>query len=513
MKIAFAVRAAAISAIVAIGLAGCSTGGSSAGGSSAGGAGEEQTLRLAQSAAPGNFDIGSWSGGESLLATAVYDTIVTLDVDGKLSPGIAESWEYNDDRTVLTLHIRKGMQFSDDAPVDANAVKASLDALRKGASSSAAWASVASVDAPDESTVVVTLSKADAALLPNMAGTNGAVGAPTALGVESSKLTPVGSGPYTLNTTKTVVGSKYVLDRNPDNWNVDAYPFEHVEVSVLADPTAAQNALRSGQVDVLPAAGTAEQVAQYSKSEFNSGENKPTAVAVLWLADHKGEVVPALADPRVREAINLVFDRKTIASKLIGSGSQPTNQLVNPEDAAFSEELFDVTPYDVDKAKKLMAEAGYADGFPVTMPSTPISTQFESVITQSLANINITVTWESVPFQDFFAKVFGKSYGMYFMFNGLSSFDAIDVKSSLGGAFNPFQTSTPELDQLLAAGDVASEDDQDAAWGAVNEYLVKNFWDAPLNVTNGFWAAAKDVKYTPPTQYNVNLLAYAPAAE
>jgi peptide/nickel transport system substrate-binding protein len=512
MKIASAVRAVAVSAIVAIGLAGCSAGGSSSGSSGGSTGVSSQTLHLATTAPPGSFVIGSWSGGESLLSTAVYDTLVTLDVDGKLAPGIAKSWEYNADRTVLTLHIRSGMKFSNGEAVDAKAVAASMEALRKGASSSASWAHVSSVAAKDASTVVVTLSQADAALLPNMAGTNGAIGAPSALAAASSKLTPVGSGPYTLDTKKTVVGSKYVLDRNPKNWNASNYRFAHVEVSVIGDTTAAQNALRSGQVDVLPAAGTQAQVAQFSKSQFNSGENKPTAVAVLWIADRAGKIQPALADPRVREAINLVFDRKTIASKLIGPGSQPTNQVVNPLNPSFSKKLLDVTPFDVAKAKKLMADAGYANGFKVTMPSTPISTQFESVITQSLASINITATWESVPFQDFFAKVFGQSYPMYFMFNGLSSFDSIDVMSSIGGAFNPFGTTTPELQQLLTTANSAPDNQQAAAWGAANEYLVKNYWNAPLNVTSGYWVASNKVKYTAPTQYNVNLLAYAPAA-
>lgn len=505
MKIALALRTVAVAAVAAIALAGCTAGGTSDKPS-----GGEQTLRLSQGGTPSNFTIGEWGGGENLLSTAVYDTVITMGVDGKLLPGIAKSWQYDDSRTKLTLDIRTGMKFTDGEALDAEAVSASLEALRKGTVSQAAWARVASVEPKDDSTVVVTLSAPDAAFLPALTNSNGAVGAPKTLTAESSQLKPVGSGPYILNDQKTVVGSKYVLDRNPDHWNVASYPFEHVEVSILADPTAAQNALRSGQLDVL---GSAENADQYPAAQFNSGENKPTSLAVLWLSDRAGTIVPALADPRVRQAINLAFDRDTIASNLIGKGSSATNQVVSDIDSAFSKDLLDVTRYDVDKAKKLMAEAGYADGFSVTMPSTPYSVQYESVMTQSLGNIGITVNYESVALTDFFTKVATKNYAMYFMYNGMASNNAVDVKSSLGGIFDPFRSATPELTQLIAAADAASDEEQGAAWGDVNEYLVRNSWNAPLNQVNGFWVASKKVKFTAPTQYNLNLLPYAPAGE
>ncbi|PPF38023.1 ABC transporter substrate-binding protein [Rathayibacter sp. AY1A3] len=505
MKVASALKAVAVTAAVAIALAGCTAGGSPEGSS-----GAEQTLHLSQGGTPSNFTVGQWGGSENLLSTAVYDTLVTMDTDGTLIPGMAESWEYDDSRTKLTFDIRSGMTFTDGEKADAEAVVASLEALRVGTVSQAAWARVSSVEAPDDSTVVVNLSAPDAAFLPALTNSNGAIGAPEALTAESSQLEPVGSGPYILNTEKTVAGSKYVLDRNPDNWNVAAYPFEHLEVSILADPTAQQNSLRSGQLDVLP---SADDVEQYPAAQFDTGENKPTSLAVLWLSDRAGTIVPALADVRVRQAINLALDRDTIASKLIGNGSTATNQVVSDIDSAFSEDLLDVASYDLDKAKSLMAEAGYADGFAVTMPSTPYSAQYDSIISQSMSDIGITVNYESVALTDFFTKVFTKNYAMYFMYNGMASNNAVDVKTSLGGIFDPFGTATPELTQLIATADAAPDDEQGAAWGDVNAYLVNNFWNAPLNQVNGSWVASKKVTYTAPTQYNLNLLPYAPAGE
>ena len=508
MRTKLAIRAAAVTFVAAFALAGCSSGG----GSSQNNAGQvDRTLQLAISAPPSNFSIGNWSGGDATLFNSVYEDVLGLSVDGKVEPGIAESWEYNSDRTQLTLHIRKGMKFTDDTPVDAQAVVASLEVARKGASTSQNLSTVTSVKATDGSTVVVALSQPDAALLPSLASTVGAVGATKVLTAESSKLEPVGSGPYVLDKSQTTVGSTYTLVRNDGNWNAKAYPFKKVVVKVIPDATAAQNALRSGQLDVLPAAGTKETVAQFPQGQFTTGENKATAFGALWIVDREGKLVPALKDSRVREAINLVFDRDSIAKNLTGPGSAPTNQVFSPSGQAFSTDLLSKTPYDLDKARKLMAEAGYADGFTVTMPSTPVSTTFESTLTQSLSDIGIKVKWETVPFQDFYPKVFGGNYGMFFMYNGYSGSDAQDVKASLSGIFNPSKNTTPELQKLLAAANSASEADQGAAFRAVNNYLVEQSWNAPLNSTSGYYVASNKVKYTPPVSYGQNVKPYAPA--
>jgi peptide/nickel transport system substrate-binding protein len=512
MKFTQVYRAVVVTAAASLAMTACTPAGGGSGAQGQGGDTANDTLRISISAPPSNFQVGNWSGAESYLYTGVYDTILSLDPNGKISPEIAESWQYSEDRTKLTLKIREGMKFSNGTPVDAAAVAASLEASRKGASTSQNLAALSSVEASDNKTVLVTLSAPDAALLPSLTGSIGVVGAVEVLTADSSKLEPVGSGPYILDKKATTVGSSYVLERNSDHWNVDAYPYERVEVKVLADATAVQNALLAGQIDVIGTGISPAVLKQFPTSKFASGENKPVALASLWLVDREGKVVPALADERVRRAINLAFNRDSIAKNLTGEGSGPTNQVVSPTGEAFSEDLRGETPYDLAKAKSLMAEAGYADGFTVTMPSTVVSTQFEPTITQSLGDIGIKVTWESVPFQDFYPKVLGGNYGMFFMYNGFTGFDAQDVDASLAGIFNPYASTTPELSKLLLAADSASDEGQGAAYEAVNEYLVKQSWYAPLTYSSGFWVASKKVTYTPPTTYGVNLRPFAPAS-
>ena len=508
MKIRQWTRAAAVAAAAGLALTACSGGGGSSSGATEDDA--PQTLRLSQAAPPANFQIGNWAGGDATLFLSVYDTIVHRGVDGELEPAIAESWEYNEDRTQLTLDIRDGMEFTNGEPVDAEAVVASLEAARAGSSTAQNLASVQQVEATDESTVVVTLAQPDGALVDSLSSTVGAVGAPDVLTAEESKLSPIGSGPYTLSAESTV-GSKYILEKNEDHWNADAYPYETVEVQVIADPSASQNAVLSGQLD-FAGLQSADALTQFPEDRFSSGVGKANAVAVLWLVDREGKVVPALSDVRVRQAINLAFDRAGIEKNLNPGTNHATNQIFSPEGEAFSEDLLEETPHDVDRAKELLAEAGYPDGFPVTMPSvTGITTTYESVITQSLADIGVQVTWESVPFQDFYAKVFGGNYGMFFMFNGFGGSPALDFKTSTSGIFNPSGATTPELQELVTSAYSASEEEQGEAYAAINEYLVAEAWYAPITYVTGFWVAPTTIDYTPPVAFGQSVEPFQPA--
>lgn len=510
MKTTHWVRAAAVAAATLLALTACSGSGGATGTAQQEG---PQTLRLSLTAPPSNFNVGAWAGGDATLFLSAYDTIINRTVDGELVPAIAEKWEYNDDRTQLTLAIRKGMTFTSGDPVDAAAVAASLEAARAGSSTKANFKSISKVEATDDSTVVITLSAPDAALVPLMATTPGAVGDPDSLGSEEAKLWPVGSGPYALSKEESTVGSRYILKKNEDHWNAEAYPYETVDVQIIQDPTASQNAVLSGQLDFtgLP---SADARAQFPTDRFTLGQGKPSTVGALWLADREGKIVPALKDVRVRQAINMALDRESIAKNLNPGTNTATNQLFSPNSDAFDEELKVKTPYDVDAAKKLMADAGYGDGFDVTMPSVAgITTPYESVLQQSLADIGVKVTWEAVPFQQFYQKVFGGSYGMYFMFNGLQGSAAQDFSTASQGIFNPFNHTTPEFEELKAVANSAPEESQGEAFRAINEYWVDEAWAAPVSNIAGFYVHPNTVEYTSPVAYGQGVLPFKPASK
>ncbi|MGI3224225.1 ABC transporter substrate-binding protein [Streptomyces sp. GTA36] len=487
------VRLAAAALVVGLALTGCS-----ASAPQNGGGGDEQTLRLALSAAPSDLSIGNGITGDPTIYYAIYDRIVHRHGD-KLEPGIARSWKYNADRTQLTLKIRGGLKFSNGNALDAAAVAANLEAERKTPASTQLMSAVSGVKAPDASTVVVTLSRPDASLLPNFAEALGGVGDPKLLGKDSSKLAPIGSGPYILNTKKSKTGSLYRLDRNKDYWDVKSFDFKHVEIQAIPDPTAVQNALLAGQIDY----GTvgADVVSQFKDNvKFHTGD-MPGGFAILALIDRTGKIVPALGDARVRQAINRAINRNKIVDKLLFGQGTPTNQMFNPQYGGFDKELLKKSEYNLDAAKKLMADAGYADGFKLTLPSNYLSAYYEPTLTQSLGDIGIKVTWQPVPFNDLYPKVFGGSYGAFFIYGGGYAFPAQDATASLHGIFNPFGYTTPKLDALAAAANAADESEQDAAFKKVNAYLVDQAWFAPLNVGKSTFVTTAKVKFDPTVGY------------
>ncbi|MDN4480459.1 ABC transporter substrate-binding protein [Demequina muriae] len=508
-----ALRLAAAAVAASLALAACS---SDSGTSENGATGDpaaptKQELNLSVQAPTADLSVGNFTGGDTTIYLGVYDRLVTQGLAGELIPSIAESWEMSDDGLTLTFYIRQGQAFTNDEPLDAAAVAASLEASRVGPGSAGQLATIESVETPDETTVVLNLSRPDAALIYQLAGTPGVISAPSLLGTDEAKLNPVGSGPYVLSAEGTTVGATYELIRNEDHWNADAYAFPTVNVAVIEDPTAQQNAMKTGQLDFMTLQSP-DLVSQFPESDFTTGEGNPQALGGLFLTDREGSVVPALADVRVRQAINLAIDRQTIAEKLVPGVGSATAQIANPVGEAYDPALDEVYAYDLEAARTLMDEAGYGDGFSVTMPSTVLSQTFDTTIAQQLSDIGITVEYESVPFQDLYAKLYEGTYGMFWFYNGYSGSDAKDVAQVLSGSFNPQATTTPELEELLATANAAPLDEHGEWFGAVNEYFVDEAWFAPVNASTGIWVSSNEVAYTPPVVADGSLLAWQPAS-
>ena len=140
--------------------------------------------------------------------------------------------------------------------------------------------------------------------------------------IEADKLDSevVGSGPYIYDAGASTQGSSYTLTKNPDYWDSDTYPYDKLVLKVFTDTTAGLNALKTGQIDgILGDASTVEEAE-------NSGMEAVTLRGVttrLLITDHNGEKIPALGDVRVRQAMNMVFDRDAISEELYRGYRRP----------------------------------------------------------------------------------------------------------------------------------------------------------------------------------------------
>ncbi|WP_309052835.1 ABC transporter substrate-binding protein [Streptomyces sp.] len=459
--------------------------------------GSGRTLSLAIIGTPNSFDPAQLvEGQQTYVWNSVYDTLLIQDNEGRLVPGAAESWEYTDDARTLTLRIRKGMKFSSGTPVTSAAVKATLDRIRATpGASQIGLAAVASVETNGDHEVVIKLRHPDGSLLSALSGAPGVIGDPKTMTSKGSALNPVGSGPYTLDKGATVNGSVYVLKRRDDYWNKKAYPFPTVKVRVIADRTAALNALKAGEVN----AGSVEatHLGALKSSGFEVTNVEATAAGVLMLADRDGSKLKPLGDVRVRKAINMAFDREKIVKQILQGSGKPTVQVYNPKGDAYDPALEKTYAYDPAEAKRLLAEAGYANGFTVPMPSLVYTKPFEPTITQSLKDIGITVQWETVPAQQTNSAFISKKYPMFFTMDGLNT-APIETRNNFSptGTRNVFGTTDKRFDALWDQAN--TEVDPAAAakiYQKINAFTVENAWNAPVFYAGTHWVTKKGIRY------------------
>jgi peptide/nickel transport system substrate-binding protein len=496
-------------AALAVAAAGCSAPADSGKGSGAAGT----TLTLSITEQPGSLDVTKLDlGFGARLWTSIYDNLIYWSPDGELHPAAAESWEYNADGTVLSLKLRPDMVFSNGSPVDAAAVKGTFDRqmeLGEANQNAAYYQYFDNVSTDGDLGVVITLTQPDPALLYNLAAQGGVVGDPDTFDSPDNSTDPVGSGPYVLEVEQSTAGAQYVVTKSDTYWDKENVPFTKVTFKIIEDATAALNALLSGQLDVANI--TTAQMAQVE----GAGKQVQPLPAVyngeLVIADRAGEVLPALGDVRVRQALNLIWDRDAMVDKLQSGIGTPIQQQFQPGTDSFVEELEGVYDFDVDKAKALMTEAGYAEGFDISMPSVAGSTtDYEATITQALASINITTTWVPTPFPQFVADVPTEKYPVYFWTLGYSSAPA-NVSGWLAenSFFNGFKSTDPALDALFAQATSPDPAVSLKAYQDIGRFLSDEAWFAPILTTPQVYGVAPGYEYSTGPNSNPNIRSFS----
>lgn len=433
-------------------------------------------------------DVTSWDPAQAHVGHALqpyqapYDTLLLREPDGTLAPMLATEWSYDETRTKLTLTLRDDVTFSDGSAFDAEAVKANLDHFASANGRQAAQLEAYdSTDVVDADTVVITLAEPDPAFEYYLSQAAGLMGSPAALETAGIATTPVGSGPYVFDSTTSIAGSQYAFTAREGYWNPDLQKFDRVVFKILPDPTARLNAIVSGQVDTTLLETQSITQAEAAGKELVSHQVDWSG---LLLMDREGTQVPALGDVRVRQAINYALDRETILESLVRGQGSPTAQVFGPDSGAFVEELDDRYPYDPDKARELLAEAGYEDGFSFSVPSTASYETALAVVGQQLADVGITLTAVSVPTQSIVSDLGSGKFpvGYYNLFQG-EPWVAVKQLISTSALYNPFDSTTPELQQLIDAVKTGGEEAAERA-KAVNAYVTENAWFAPLYRAN-----------------------------
>ncbi|MBP1076376.1 peptide/nickel transport system substrate-binding protein [Microbacterium terrae] len=439
-----------------------------------------------------------YEGQSAYVWSAVYDTLLAKNPEtGEIEGNAAESWEYSEDGLTLTLKIREGMTFSSGDPVDAEAVAASMNRTRTTpGTQQSRFAMVSDVVAVDDSTVEVQFTEFDPAFLETLFNATGVIGDPATVEDEATATDPVGSGPYTLSD-ETVAGTAYVLEKRDEYWNADAFPFDTITVKVFADPTAQINALQAGEI--YAATVNPQMIAPFEADAetFSFQTVTGATIAELVILDRTGERIPALGDERVRQAINMAIDREGMVSSLMPDTGAATNQLFGPTGNAYIEELDSYFDYDVEAAKELMADAGYADGFTLPIPSTYLSTRFEPLLSDQLSEIGITVEWVPTPPNEMDGINFSGKYGATIAFGSFTGGDPGILEQNFGsGQNNPSGYTDDVIDAAME--EIHGSIDQDAAaeaYRTLNQHVVEIGLTAPFARIDTIWVLRDGVAY------------------
>jgi len=288
---------------------------------------------------------------------AVFDTLTYVDEHGKIAPGLAVSWHSNDAMT-WTFKLRRGVSFSNGEPFDTEALRVSVEHMRSAIGEMETVGSnlyhVQEARPINEHTVEVVLSERDA-LFP-LHATLWRIPAPKLwkeLGPEEFAKVPAGTGPYQVTAWEE---RGVFLQPFPGSWR--AGKLDRVELLKIPEQTARLQALLSGAVNLVMGLSPEDKDALESVGASLYSRVIPATPFIAFLTTKD---IP-VKDTRVRQALNYAVNRELIIERLLGASTHPLGQLAYPGAFGFDPDL-ESYPYDPDKAKALLARAGYPEGF------------------------------------------------------------------------------------------------------------------------------------------------------
>ncbi|WAJ30390.1 ABC transporter substrate-binding protein [Antarcticirhabdus aurantiaca] len=320
----------------------------------------------------------------------VFEGLTRIDGEGRIQPQLAKSWTVSPDGLVYTFDLAENVTFSNGVPFDAGTAKFSLDRMRATDSTNPQkqfLANVVSTEARDPKTLVVTLSKPAANLLFWLAWPASVMVEPGS--AATNRTQPVGTGPFKLGEWRQ--GDRLTLVRNETYWNAaDAPKLDGATFRFIADPQAQAAALQSGDVDAFPEFGAPEL---YAGLETDDRFETVVGVTELKVVAGLNNRIKPLDDPRVRQALMMAVDRASLVEGAYSGYGTPIGSHYTPNDPGFRD-LTAVHAYDPEKARALLAEAGYPDGFALSIktPQMAYATRSAEILQAMLAEIGVTLT-------------------------------------------------------------------------------------------------------------------------
>ena len=333
----------------------------------------------------------------------MFEGLVQLGPGGVVRPLLAQGWSVSTDGLDYVFHLRRGVRFSDGTPFDAGVVRFSLDRARAAGSTNAQrprFEVIDQVRVIDPYTVTLRLKRRSATLLQVLGWGDAAMVAPNSAAGDAVR--PVGTGPFVLQDWRR--GYALTLARNPHYWGRPAR-LAKVRFAFIADPAAADAALRSGAVDVFPAYPAPEGLKRLrADPRFVVREGPSEAETLVAL----NERVTPLADLRVRRALAYAIDRRAVILGAMSGYGVPIGSHYPPQDPGYVD-LTGLYPHDPAKARALLAQAGYPHlALTLKLPPPPYARRSGEIVAAELAEAGMRVKIVDMEWAQWLAQVFGR---------------------------------------------------------------------------------------------------------
>jgi peptide/nickel transport system substrate-binding protein len=333
----------------------------------------------------------------------VFETLTKVKEDGSVVPLLAESWVAAPDLKTYTFKLRKGVTFQNGEPFNAETVKFSFERAAAPASTNkdkSLFQSFASVTTPDSDTVVISLKNPEPNLPFLLGQAPASIVEPKSAPTNATK--PVGTGPFEL--AAWAKGSSITLAKWPQYRNAAAIKLNKVVIRIISDASAQVASLLSGDVDVFPRVAAARSLDQFKADPrfvvLIGGSRAKTIVTI----NNKKK---PLDDVRVRRAILAAIDRKAMIEGAADGFGTPIGSFYTPGSLGYVDTT-DINPFDIEKAKKLLAEAGVTTPLEVSLklPPPPYARQGGEVLAAQLAKAGIIAKIENVEWAQWLSSVF-----------------------------------------------------------------------------------------------------------
>jgi peptide/nickel transport system substrate-binding protein len=338
-----------------------------------------------------------------IIYTSLCDKLVDITPDLEIIPQLATAWETSEDGTSITMQLREGVVFHDGTPFNAEAVAANIERSKTLDESrrKSELESVTGTEVTGEYEIKLNLAGPDATLLAQLADRAGMMVSPTAAAAAGADfgLNPICSGPFSF--TERVAQDKIVLTKFADYWNADTINFDSVTYLPIPDTTVRLANLQSGDIDMIE---------RLAATDLAQAQNDPnivvdSAVSLGYqgisfnLENGERGDNPWGNDKRLRQALSYAIDRAAINQVVFDGAFAPGNQSFAPTSPWYNKDL-PVMGADIEKAKALLAEAGYPDGIDleVQVPNTTVPLQLMQVVQAMAAQVGIRIQITSKEF-------------------------------------------------------------------------------------------------------------------